>query len=94
MTTNTWPEIRKELYSPEELAAADRVIELHRLYQGIVRFQEELAAQHHDAEIGCLDYKVVKALGATYELQEYIAGALAAAGSPAFEVMDSADQSL
>ena len=43
-------------------------------YDIIMALQEELAEQHHDAEIGCLDYKVVKALAATYELQDYLAG--------------------
>ena len=43
-------------------------------YDVIISLQEELAEQHHDAEIGCLDYKVVKALAATYELQDYLAG--------------------
>ena len=46
-------------------------------YDFIMTLQEELAAQHHDAEIGCLDYKVVKALAATYELQDYLANRIA-----------------
>ena len=46
-------------------------------YDFIMALQEELAAQHHDAEIGCLDYKVVKALAATYELQDYLANRIA-----------------
>lgn len=48
-------------------------------YDFIMALQEELAAQHHDAEIGCLDYKVVKALAATYELQDYLANRIAKA---------------
>ena len=46
-------------------------------YDFIIALQEELAAQHHDAEIGCLDYKVVKALAATYELQDYLSNRIA-----------------
>ena len=46
-------------------------------YDIIMALQEELAEQHHDAEIGCLDYKVVKALAATYELQDYLASRIA-----------------
>lgn len=49
-------------------------------YAMIMKLQEELAAQHHDAEIGCLDYKVVKALAATYELQDYLANMIALTG--------------
>ena len=48
-------------------------------YDWIIALQEELAEQHHDAEIGCLDYKVVKALAATYELQDYLANRIAQA---------------
>ena len=46
-------------------------------YDFILALQEELAAHHHDAEIGCLDYKAVKALAATYELQDYLANKIA-----------------
>lgn len=49
------------------------IIDYRNGYDFIVGLQEELVAQHHDAEIGCLDYKVVKALAATYELQDYLA---------------------
>ena len=55
-------------------------MDLKELYAAILELQEQLAAQHHDAEIGCLDYKVVKALGATYELQDYLANQIALAG--------------
>lgn len=72
-----WAEIRKELAPPAQLAQLDRLLDMHRLYKGILALQEELQAQHHDAEIGCLDYKVIKALGATYELQDYLAGRIA-----------------
>lgn len=48
-------------------------------YDFIMSLQEELAAQHHDAEIGGLDYRVVKALAATYELQDYLANRIALA---------------
>ena len=43
------------------------------LYDAILALQETLSAQIYDAEIGCPDYKVVKALAATYELQDYLA---------------------
>lgn len=72
-----WAEVRKELFSPDELVMADCLIELRQLYDGIMVLQEKLAGQHHDAEIGCLDYKVVKALAATYELQDYLASRIA-----------------
>ena len=49
-------------------------------YDFITDLQQELAGQHHDAEIGCLDYRVVKALAATYELQEYLANRIAMTG--------------
>ena len=42
---------------------------LNNLYEAIIELQYELSGKHHDAEIGCLDYKVIKALAATYELQ-------------------------
>lgn len=48
-------------------------------YDLIMNLQGELEAQHHDAEIGCLDYKAVKALAATYELQDYLVNRIAQA---------------
>lgn len=48
-------------------------------YDSIIELQEELVAQIHDAEIGCLDYKIIKALAATYELQDYLANRIAQA---------------
>lgn len=77
MENKKWSEIRRELASPEQLAQLDRLIDLHRLYKVVLDLQAELQAQHHDAEVGCLDYKVIKALGATYELQDYLAGRIA-----------------
>ena len=50
---------------------------LNNLYDAIVELQHELSIQHHDAEMGCLDYKVIKALAATYELQDYLANRIA-----------------
>ena len=50
---------------------------LNDLYDAILELQHELSAQHHDAEIGCLDYRVIKALSATYELQDYLANRIA-----------------
>lgn len=47
-------------------------------YDFIMALQGELVAQHH-TESGCLDYKVVKALAATYELQDYLANRIAQA---------------
>ncbi len=52
-------------------------MKLHDLYDAIIEIQNDLAAQHHDAEIGCLDYKIIKALAATYELQDYLANRIA-----------------
>ncbi len=55
------------------------IIDYRGGYDFIMSLQEELAAQHHDTEIGCLDYRVVKALAATYELQDYLANRVALA---------------
>lgn len=55
------------------------VVDYRAGYDFIISLQNELAGQHHDAEIGCLDYKVVKALAATYELQGYLANRIAQA---------------
>ena len=68
-----WSEVREDLYSPEEKKIADRLIQLHQLHNGILELQEELLQNPNDAEVGCLDYKKVKALAATYELQDYVA---------------------
>ena len=46
-------------------------------YYAIVELQRELVNQLNDVEIGCLDYKAVKALAATYELQDYLANRIA-----------------
>lgn len=48
-----------------------------QLYDAIAELQEHLAGQHHDQEVGCLDYRVIKALAATYELQDYLVMRLA-----------------
>ena len=55
------------------------VVDYRTCYDLIIDLQHDLAGQHHDAEIGCLDYKVVKALAATYELQDYLANRIAQA---------------
>lgn len=57
-----------------------------KLYDAIAELQEHLAGQHHDREVGCLDYQVIKALAATYELQDYLAMRLA--GIPTEENWD------
>lgn len=63
------------------IAKGARVMEIdyRSSYDFIMALQGELEAQHHDAEIGCLDYKAVKALAATYELQDYLANRIAKA---------------
>lgn len=48
-------------------------------YDFIMALQQELEAKHHDADFGWLDYKAVKALAATYELQDYLANRIAQA---------------
>lgn len=58
-------------------ARRSAVMDYRAGYDFIINLQNQLAAQHHDAEVGCLDYKVVKALAATYELQDYLAGRIA-----------------
>jgi len=55
------------------------VVDYRAGYDFVTNLQNELAGQHHDAEIGCLDYRVVKALAATYELQDYLADRIAKA---------------
>ena len=50
---------------------------LNSLYDAIVELQNELSTQHHDAELGCLDYQVIKTLAATYELQDYLTNRIA-----------------
>ena len=55
------------------------VVDYRAGYDFITHLQTELAAKHHDAEAGCLDYRVVKALAATYELQDYLSDRIAKA---------------
>lgn len=55
------------------------VVDYRACYDLITDLQHDLAGQHHDAEIGCLDYKVIKALAATYELQDYLSNRIAQA---------------
>lgn len=55
------------------------VIDYRAGYDFIMNLQNELTAKHHDAEMGRLDYKAVKALAATYELQDYLANRIAIA---------------
>lgn len=52
-------------------------MDFEELYDAIVKLQGYLAGQHHDPEVGCLDYRVIKALAAAYELQDYLAMELA-----------------
>ena len=52
-------------------------MDLAQLYDAIAELQEHLAGQHYDQEVGCLDYRVIKALAAVYELQDYLAMELA-----------------
>ena len=47
-------------------------------YDFIMALQGELVTQHHTGS-GYLDYKVVKTLAATYELQDYLANRIAQA---------------
>lgn len=55
------------------------VVDYRAGYDFIMALQKELTAKQHDAEVGCLDYKAVKALAATYELQDYLANRIAQA---------------
>lgn len=57
----------------------DKKVDLRAAYDVIQGLQERLVGELHDAEVGCLDYKAVKALGAAYELQDYLANAIAIA---------------
>ena len=53
-------------------------MELQMLYDAILHLQAELEENHDDAALGCPDYKAIKALAATYELQDYLASRIAA----------------
>ena len=55
------------------------VVDYRAGYDFIMALQQELEAKHHDADFGWLDYKAVKALAATYELQDYLANRIAQA---------------
>lgn len=55
------------------------VVDYRAGYDFIMALQKELEAKHHDADFGWLDYKAVKALAATYELQDYLANRIAQA---------------
>lgn len=54
-------------------------VDLRAAYDVVLAFQERLTNELHDAEVGCLDYKAVKALAATYELLDYLSGRIATA---------------
>ena len=47
------------------------------IYDAILELQEHLTQELYDVEIGCVDYKTVKVLAATYELQDYLANQIA-----------------
>lgn len=83
-----WSEVREDLYTPEEMKIADRLRKLHFLHSEILNLQEELLQNPNDAEIGCLDYKKVKALAATYELQDYLASEYAVQAQLAVQLVD------
>lgn len=53
------------------------VVDYRAGYDFIMALQQELEAKHHDELFDTLDYKVVKALAATYELQDYLAARIA-----------------
>lgn len=55
----------------------EHAMDFAELYDAIVKLQEYLAGQQYDREAGCLDYRVIKALAAAYELQDYLAMELA-----------------
>ena len=54
-------------------------VDLRAAYDVVLALQERLTNELHEAEVGRLDYKAVKALGAAYELQDYLAKAIALA---------------
>lgn len=54
------------------------VVDYRAGYDFIMALQGELVTQHHTGS-GYLDYKVVKTLAATYELQDYLANRIAQA---------------
>lgn len=51
--------------------------ELHYLYEDITKLAQCLETDQSDLILGRPDYRKVKALGACYELQEYLANTLA-----------------
>lgn len=59
------------------MGKGDTSMDFAQLYDAIAELQEHLAGQHHDQEVGCLDYRVIKARAAVYELQDYLAMELA-----------------
>ena len=58
----------------------ERQMSLHELYDGIVAVQNYLIEHHCDAEIGCENYTAIKALSATYELQNLLSEWIAEMG--------------
>jgi len=51
--------------------------ELHLLYNDIAELAKRLEVDQKDSTLSRPDYRKVKALGACYELQEYLANMLA-----------------
>jgi len=49
-------------------------MDLRATYDAILELQAELAADHDDPVFCRPDFRKVKALAATYELQEYLSG--------------------
>lgn len=54
-------------------------MDLRKLYDDIMELQAALELFHDDPELHIPDYRKIKALAATYELQEYLSNTIAAA---------------
>ena len=68
-----WAEFKK-YYMPRR---EDQKMDYKAIYDAVLELQEHLTQELYDAEIGCVDYKIVKVLAAAYELQDYLANQIA-----------------
>ena len=79
-----WSEIRKAMFTPEQVRLADQLIELHKLQDFLQELQNQLQSDLLPAAAHILlnyphitpkdtDNRKLKALAATYELQSYLA---------------------
>lgn len=65
---------------------------LEEIYDSIVALQAELEAHHDDPELCRPDYRKIRALAATYDLQEYLADEIAKARDLCVEFDEDDDE--